>query len=383
MKAIAPFKEAVDAVIEAGGDAFKLCYQCGICSGSCPWNLVRSFIVRKLMREIQFGLIDLESEELWRCVGCGLCVQRCPRGVDIIEIMKALRRIAVEWRAMPQSLRVAFASLGAVGNPWGEAREKRANWAKELGVKTFTKGTEWLYFPCCTPAYEPQAKEIATSTVKILNQAGIDFGILGVAEVCCGESARRLGDESLFQSLARTNITAFLENGVRKIITSSPHCYSAFKDDYPDFGVEFEVIHGTQFLAQLIKEGRLKLTKELNKRVVYHDPCCLGRLHNHNIYDEPREVLRSIPGAELIEFRDSRKDSLCCGGGCGGRIWVETPKGERLADIRVEQALEIGAEVLATACPYCILNLKDSVLTVGKGYLVEVKDISQLVAEAI
>jgi len=381
MKAVAPFKEAIDSVIEAGGDALKLCYQCGVCSGSCPWNLVVTFIPRKLIREIQFGSIDLESDDIWRCVNCGLCAQQCPRGVKVVEIMRAIRRIAVEWRAVPASLRTALTSLGTVGNPWGEAREKRADWAKGLNVKPFTKGTELLLFPCCTPIYDPQARKMAIATVEVLNKVGVDFGILGVAESCCGESARKLGDEALFQSLARDNIAAFVENGVKKILTVSPHCYLAFKNEYPEFGLEFEVIHSTQYLAELIEQGRLKPTKELNKRVAYHDSCCLGR--NSNIYDEPREVLRSIPGIELVELPDSRQNSLCCGGGCGGRLWLETPKWERLSDIRIEQALEVGADVLAHSCPYCLLNLEDSILTMGKDDVLELKDVTQLVAEAI
>ncbi len=380
MKAVAPFKEAIDTVIEAGGDAFKLCYQCGVCSGSCPWNLVRTFLPRKLIRETQFGLVDLESDEIWRCVGCRTCVQRCPRGVELVDIMRAIRRIAVEWRAVPASLRTAMTSMGTVGNPWGEAREKRADWAKDLNVKTFTKGTEFLLFPCCTPAYDPRARVMATSVVNILNAMGADFGILGVEESCCGESVRKAGDEALFQSLARDNIAAFVENGVKKILTVSPHCYNSFKKEYPEFGLEFEVIHSTQYLAELIEQGRLKPTKELNKRVAYHDSCCLGRYNN--IYDEPREVLKSIPGIELVELPDSREESLCCGG-CAGRLWLETPKEERLSDIRIEQALEVGADVLALSCPYCFLNLEDSLLTMGKGDVLELKDVTQLVAEAI
>jgi Fe-S oxidoreductase len=380
MKAIAPFKEAVDAVAEAGGDAFKLCYQCGVCSASCPWNLVRTFLPRKLIRETQFGLVDLESDEIWRCVGCRNCVQRCPRGVELVDIMRAIRRIAVEWRAVPASLRTAMTSLGTVGNPWGEAREKRADWAKDLDVKTFTKGTDLLLFPCCTPAYDPRARKAATSMVHILNEVGADFGILGTAESCCGESVRKAGDEALFQSLARDNIAAFVENGVKKILTISPHCYHVFKNEYPEFGLEFEVIHSTQYMAELIEQGRLKMTKELNKRVAYHDSCCLGRYNN--IYDEPRQVLQSIPGIELVELPDSREGSLCCGG-CAGRLWLETPKEERLSDIRIGQALEVRADVLAVSCPYCFLNLEDSLLTMGKGEVLELKDVTQLVAEAI
>jgi Fe-S oxidoreductase len=203
---------------------------------------------------------------------------------------------------------------------------------------------------------------------------------LGTAETCCGESIRKAGDEALFQSLARDNIATFVENGVKKILVVSPHCYHIFKNEYPEFGLEFEVIHSTQYMAGLVEQGSLKLTKKLNKKVAYHDSCCLGR-YNH-IYDEPRQVLQSIPGVELVELPDSREGSLCCGG-CAGRLWLETPKEERLSDIRIEQALEVRADVLAVSCPYCFLNLEDSLLTMGKGEVLELKDVTQLVAEAI
>jgi Fe-S oxidoreductase len=208
----------------------------------------------------------------------------------------------------------------------------------------------------------------------------VDFGILGTEESCCGESVRAVGDESLFQSLARNNIATFTEHGVKRILVSSPHCYHTFKNEYPELGGDFEVIHYTQYLAQLIDEGRLKPTKEIHTRVVYHDSCYLGR-HN-KIYDEPRRVLQGIPGLELIEFPDFREDSLCCGGG-GGRIWMDTKKGERFSDIMIEQAIEIGADVLALACPYGILNFDDSLLTMEKGDVLQIKDISELLLEAL
>ena len=380
MAVINPFKEAADAIIEAGGEAFNSCYQCGLCTGICPWNLVRSFMPQMLIHQAQFGLVNLESEDVWLCATCGACVERCPRKVEIIDIMRAVRRVGIEGGVIPKALRTAMTSTGTVGNPWGEAREKRADWAKGLNVKPFTKDSQLLYFPCCTPAYDPRAKRIALATVNILNKLGVDFGILGPEESCCGESARKAGDERLFESLAKRNIEVFSKNGVRKILTTSPHCYHTFKNEYPQFGGDFEVIHFTQFLAQLIDEGRIKPTKELNKRVAYHDPCYLGR-HN-GIYDEPRKVLGSIPGLELIELPDSRQDSLCCGGG-GGRIWMETKKEERFSTIRIEQAIEAGAEVLAVACPYCILNFDDSLLTMEKGDIIEIRDISELVQEVI
>jgi len=375
-----PLLEAAEAIIEAGGEALKSCYQCGLCTGACPWNLVRSFLTRRLIHGAQLGLIELESEDVWLCATCGACVERCPRGVEIVDIMRALRRIGAQWAATPKSLKTVMASLGSVGNPVGEAREKRENWAKDAKVKTFAPGTEYLYFSCCVPAYDPQAKRIALATANILNKAGVDFGILGSEESCCGESARKVGEEALFQSLAQANIEAFKKHGVSKIIVSSPHCYHTFKNEYPQIGGDFEVVHITQFLAGLIEKKKVKLTKPLTKKVAYHDPCYLGR-HN-KIYDEPRRVLKSIPGLELVELPDCREESLCCGGG-GGRIWMETKKGERFSDLRIEQALGVGAEVLAIACPYCLLNFQDSLLTMGKESVLVIKDISELVNEAI
>ncbi len=382
MQAVAPFKEAADIIKEEGGEALKLCYQCGVCTAICPWNLVRSFIVRRIMHQAQLGLVDLEYDEMWLCATCGACVQRCPRGVEIIDVMRAMRRVITEVGVAkaPDSLRIAVKNISGVGNPLGEPPEKRADGAEGLGVKTYTKGTEVLYFPCCIPAYDPKVKRVARATAKILKEAGVDFGILGAAETCCGESVRKAGSENLFQSLAQSNISVFQEAEVTKVVTTSPHCYSTFKDEYPELGGNFEVIHYSQYLAGLIKEGRLKLSKELNKKVTYHDPCYLGR-HN-GIYEEPRQVLQSIPGLELVEMLDSREDSLCCGGG-GGRIWMETKKGERFSDLRIEQALEVGASILAVACPYCMLNFEDSVLTLDKGNVIEIKDIAELVQEAI
>ena len=379
---VAPFKEAIDTVIEVAGESFRLCYQCGLCTATCPWNLVRSFPTRKMIHQAQLGLVDFEAEDTWLCATCRACVSRCPRGVEIIDIMRGLRRVIVEMGAgyLPDSLRVTMKNIAGVGNPQGEAREKRFDWAKDLDVKTFTKGTEILYFSCCVPAYDPSVKRVARAMANILKKAKIDFGILGPQESCCGESVRKAGNESLFQSLAQSNINIFAENGVTKIVVTSPHCYNAFKNEYPPLGGNFEVIHYTQYLAGLIREGRLKLTKGLDKKVTYHDPCYLGR-HN-NIYDEPREVLRSIPGLELVEMPDSRENSLCCGGG-GGRIWMETKKGERLSDLRLDQAIETGANILSASCPYCLLNFEDSVLTGDKGNIIQVKDISDLVQEAI
>ncbi len=262
----------------------------------------------------------------------------------------------------------------------GEDREKRANWAEGLSVKPFAEGMEILYFPGCYLCYDPRLKKVARATADILNRAGIDYGILGTKENCCGESIRKTGDEELFKRLARENIKNFVENGVKKILVSSPHCYHTFKNEYPEFMVNFEVVHISQYLLELIEAGKLELTKAYGKKVTYHDPCYLGR-HN-SVYDEPRAVLKKIPDLELVEMADTLEDSLCCGGG-GGRIWMETVKGERFSDLRLEQAVGVGAEVPVTSCPYCITHFEESKLALAEGETTEIKDITEIVQEVI
>ena len=382
MQAIAPLKEVTDIIKEAGGEELKLCYQCGLCTGVCPWNIVRSFPVRRIMHQAQLGLVDFEDEDMWLCVTCRACVERCPRNVNIIDVMGALRRSIIKLGVakVPDSLRITLKNISGTGNPFGEPPENRTNWAKDLDIKEYTEGTEWLYYIGSVASYDPKLQRIPRAIVNLFNKARVDFGILGNRETYSGESVRKAGDEQLFRTLAQTNIDTFKELGVKKIVATSPHSYHTFKNEYPELGGNFEVIHYSQLLAELIKEGRLKPTKELNKKVTYHDPCYLGR-HN-GIYDEPREVLHSISGIELVEMPRSRENSLCCGGG-GGGIWMETKKGERFANIRLEEAIETGASVLAVACPFCMSMFDDSVLSLDKSDIIEIKDIAELLQEVI
>ncbi len=383
MDTLAPEKEIIELIKANGGDAFKLCYQCGICDTVCPWNRVTKFSMRKIIRQATFGLTDIENEDIWRCTTCGRCPQRCPRGVKQIESGVSLRRIATEYGVFPtpvRPIRGISASLVAEGNPLNEERKKRADWAQGLSVKEFTEGMDILYFPGCYLSYDPRLKKVARATASILNKVGIEFGILGPEENCCGESIRKTGDEELFKRLAKANIKTFIDRGVKRILVSSPHCYHTFKNEYPEFMVNFEIVHISQYLSELFRDGRLGFSNEYAKKVTWHDPCYLGR-HN-GIYDEPREVLKGIPGLELIEMPDIRKDSLCCGGG-GGRIWMETPKGQRFSDIRLEQAFEAGAEVLATSCPYCITNFEDSRLNREDSESIEIKDITEIIQTVI
>jgi Fe-S oxidoreductase len=378
VETVAPFKEIVEVIKEKGGDSFKFCYQCGLCDAVCPWNRVRPFSMRKIIRQATFGLTEIEQEEIWRCTTCGTCPQRCPRGVDQIGAGVSLRKIAAEYDVYPGHvgpIRNVVASLTSEGNSLGGERASRADWAKGLPVKAYSEGMELLYFTGCYLSYDPRMRQVAAATAKILNKAGVDFGILGSRESCCGESIRKTGNEDLFKRLAKENIKAFIDHGVKKVLVSSPHCYHSFKNEYPEFMVHFEVVYISHYIAELVNAGRLRFAGEYAKKVTYHDPCYLGR-HN-GIYDEPREVLQKIPGLDLREMADTRERSLCCGGG-GGRIWMETPKEERFSDLRVRQAVAAGAEVLVTSCPYCITNFVDSSLDLGEGVL-QIKDIAEIV----
>jgi len=383
VETVAPYKEIVDVIKASGGDAFKRCFQCGLCDVVCPWNRVTKFSMRKLVREATFGLTDIESEEMWRCTTCGRCPSQCPRDVRQIESGVALRRIATEYGVFPKSvtpIRTVRGSLVGEGNTLNEERAKRGDWAKDLGVPEFTEGMDLLYFPGCYPSYDPRSKKVARATAQILQKAGVDFGILGSKENCCGESIRKTGDEEVFKRLARENIKTFIDHGVKKILVTSPHCFHTFKNEYPDFMVKFEVIHISQYVFELLREGRLDFTGEYRKKVTYHDPCYLGR-HN-GIFDEPRGVLNRVPGLVLEEMPDCRVESLCCGGG-GGRVWMETQKGERFSDLRMEQAMGVGAEVLVTSCPYCITMFEDSRITLNATEKIEVKDITEILQEVM
>jgi Fe-S oxidoreductase len=358
----------------------RLCFNCGSCTGVCPLSQIHPGFPRKVLRQGQLGITDFESEDTWACATCKACVPQCPRGVEIIDYMKSVRRTVIESGIghLPKSLRRAMTNLVGAGNPFGEPPENRAVWATEMGVKLFTPNMDFLLFMGCYAGYDPLVRKSAVALVNILDHAGINYGILGPRERCCGESVNKAGNEKLFQQLAQKNIDTFQGNGVRRIITISPHCYHTFKNEYPKFGGGFEVIHYTQYLAQLLKEGRLKPSKALDKRITYHDPCYLGR-HN-GVYGEPREVLRSIPGLNLLEMPFSQHTSFCCGGG-GGKIWQEVKKENRLSDLRLQQAITAGAEILVTACPYCMVNLEDSKLVNNEN--ITVTDIPQLIWEAL
>ena len=374
--AITPYLEMSQAIAEAGGEALKKCYQCGTCTGTCPWAPITEFQIRKLIRLSQFGYDGIE-ELMWGCTTCKFCVDRCPRGVEIIDLVKSIRNMYSEGGMLPTSLRAFVGSLAARGNPWSGDVEKRNDWAKGQ-YPLYAEGMDYLYWTCCTVCYDPRNMLVARASADILNQSGFTWGLPGTNAQCCGESVRKVGDFNLFERFKTNNLGIFKAGGAPKILTVSPHCLATFKQEY---GEDLEVIHLTVLMADLIRSGKIVPKKDLGGlKVTYHDPCYLGR--HSGIYDAPRDILKAIPGVELVEMDRIREQSMCCGGG-GGGLWMERAKGERLSDLRVEEALSTGATVLATSCPYCIAMLEDSVRTLNADDRIKIKDVTELVCESL
>lgn len=371
-----PFLEMSQAIIEAGGEALKKCYQCGTCTGTCPWTPITHFNIRMLVRMSQLGLEGIE-DNMWGCSTCKFCVDRCPRGVEIIDLVRAIRSVYSGGGMLPPSLRAFVGSLSARGNPWSGEEAGRNDWANQK-YPLFTPDKEYLNWTCCTVCYDPRNTRVAKTTAALLNAAGVSWGLPPTSVKCCGESLNKVGDLELFERLKETNLQFFDENNVQKIIVMSPHCLDTFSKQY---GRDYKVIHLSELLADLIKTGKITPKKDLGGlKVTYHDPCYLGR-HN-SVYDAPREVLQAIPGLEFIEMDRIKQQSMCCGGG-GGGLWMEKLKGERLSDLRIEQALATGASVLATACPYCIVMFEDSIRTLNVDDKIKVKDVSELLLESL
>lgn len=375
--------EAVEETFVQKYDLFA-CIQCGKCTGGCAISLKSPLNIRRLVYEIltEGGLEELDYKRgLWDCTTCATCSLRCPKGIKPMELVIGMRGMLVEEGRIETTIRDALESVFKHGNPWGRIRDKRSEWAEELNTRNIAEveRADVLYFVCCTAAYDPRASEVAKAVVKAFNAAGVDFATLGNDETCCGSEVRRMGEEGLFEMLVEDNTDLFKGLSVNRMVTTSPHCFNVFKNEYDGLG--FEVQHYTQLVWELIDQGRLSFSKEVDRVVTYQDPCFLGK--QNGIYDEPRKVLESIPGLQYVELDRSRERSLCCEGG-GGRMWVEaTAEGERLAEVRVRDAVDLGAQVLATACPFCLLTLEDAVKTTGLEEAIEVRDIMELAAEAI
>jgi len=365
------------------------CVQCGKCTGGCPMAMKtklnpRAIIYRVLIAGNGFNLEG--RDELWDCTTCSTCYSRCPKQVNPMEAIIAMRSAFVEKGKIHPNVKTALESTFRQGNPLKLPREDRRLWAKDLNLKAFAEtGAEYLLYAGCTPSYDPRGQKVARALAQLLQSAGVDFGILGNDENCCASEVRRLGEAGLFEAMVEENTEIFRELNVEKMFTISPHCFNVFKNDYHtiEVGAKFgaQVQHYTQVLAGLLKGERLKFNGLFEKKVTYHDPCYLGK-HN-GIFDEPRNVLNHIPGIELIEMDRSREKSLCCEGG-GGRMWLEgTNPTTRLAQLRVKEALDTGAEVLATACPFCLLTLEEAVKHLNAEEKIRVLDIAEIAAMAL
>jgi Fe-S oxidoreductase len=360
------------------------CVQCGKCTGSCPVSTNSALNVRKLLNESLLRLtltFSPEESELWQCTTCMTCSLRCPKGIKPLDVIVQIRGQLIESGRIQPTMRDALESTFLHGNPWGKPRERRTEWAADLEVKMAVPEArlDWVYYVGCGAAYDPRLQKLARGMVQVLEKAGVKFGLLGDEESCCGNEVRRMGEVGLFEELMENNLKLFDQRGVHRLMTTSPHCFNVFKNEYSGF--QGEICHYTQVIWQLLQEKRLSFSKELGWRVTYHDPCFLGK--QNGVFEEPRDILGSIPGLEFSELDRNRERSLCCEGG-GGRMWTEdVGPGERLAEVRVKDAMDLGAEVLATACPFCLLTLEDAVKTTGNEENIRILDLIEIVEAAL
>jgi Fe-S oxidoreductase len=298
--------------------------------------------------------------------------------VDHIVDMR--RNLVMGESRFPAEAGTLLRNLESASNPWGQPQSERADWARDLEVNVLEDGQapEYLYWVGCAGSFDERARKISRALVQVLQKAGVPFAILGPRELCNGDPARRIGNEYLYQDLARRNIETLKAVGATKIIVNCPHCFNTFKNEYPDFGGNYEVIHHTELFARLIREGRLQPSAAIEEPITYHDPCYLGR-HN-GVYDEPRDVLTKIPGLRTTEMPRHRERSFCCGAG-GSRMWLEERLGKRINVERTEEAISTGARTMGVACPFCLIMLDDGAKATGER--ITVLDVAQVVARSI
>jgi Fe-S oxidoreductase len=384
----------------------EACTNCGRCQDVCPANFTGKPLSPRRMtqnlknhlrregpallsttrsRQEPEAIMDktVGEDELWACTTCMACEDACPVYVEQIKRNVEIRRhLTLVETKYTSDIRLAFKNMQNSGNPWGLPRDTRTEWAKGLGIKKYTEETdpEMLFWVGCAGAFDARNQKVAAALVKILKTCGIRFGIIGTAEGCCGDSARKMGNEYLFITLAEGNIETMKGWGVKKILTLCPHCFHTLKHEYPQFGGEFEVIHYTQLLADLLSQGRLKPTRPVNQVITYHDSCYLGR--GNAIFDLPRSIIRSIPGLKLVEMDRHHDRSFCCGAG-GGRMWMEEHIGTRINQARTDQAAQTGAGLVGTACPYCLTMLADGIKEKGQEEKMAAFDLTELVLQSI
>jgi Fe-S oxidoreductase/nitrate reductase gamma subunit len=387
------------------------CTRCGRCQDQCPAYLSEKPLTpKKLVQDLKYHLQSegnillgnngkgagaqalspiigsaVTADELWSCTSCMACMEHCPVFVEQIPKVVDLRRYLVMMESsFPSEVAGVFRNMEVNSNPWGIGLATRGDWAKALNIPILSeaedKDIDLLYYVGCSGSFDDRNKKVAVAFAKVLQTAGVRFGILGAEEKCCGDSARRMGNEYLFQQLAQENIEAMKKYGVKKIVTTCPHGYNIIRNEYPQLGGTFEVYHHSEFLARLIAERRLRLVNPVDQRITYHDSCYLGRYNA--LYSEPRKVIQSIARAGLVEMDRTGERSFCCGAG-GGRMWMEEHLGKRINHLRFEDALKTKAGTIGTACPFCLTMLDDATKDKEMENSINVQDITELIVQAL
>ncbi|MBN1662601.1 MAG: 4Fe-4S dicluster domain-containing protein [Deltaproteobacteria bacterium] len=391
------------------------CTKCGRCQDGCPAYLTgKPLSPKKLVQDLKTYWLErapqfaaakkaagpegevqipeaqkamvgevIDLHELWACTNCMYCMENCSAAIEHVPKIIGMRQYKVLTEAdFAPELQLTYRNMENNSNPWGIGAHMRADWAKEIGVKTLAEdpNVEYLFYVGCAGSFDDRGKKVSTAFAKILQAAGVSFGILGTEEGCCGDSAMRGGNEYLYQTLAQTNIEVIKGYGVKKIIATCPHGYNALKKDYPHFGGEFEVYHHTEIIADLIAKGRINLKKPVDGLFAYHDSCFLGRYNQ--IYDQPRKILKAIPGLQLTEMERNLAKSFCCGAG-GARMWMEEDIGKRINVARTEQAMEAKADHVAVGCPFCLTMMVDGIKDKEMSEKMDAADIAEIVWKAM
>jgi Fe-S oxidoreductase/nitrate reductase gamma subunit len=377
--------------------ALDACTNCGRCQEVCPaYAAGRDLSPRIVVQDLGAGMKrdragdvfadgTIREQELWSCTTCNACVNACPVLINQVDYIVEFRRTLVAQNRLDPLKKTFLENIGRTNNPFGLPQSERQTWLTDRHVPTVREnpGAEYLYWVGCQGSYDPRARRITEAVIKVLTEAKVSFAVLGNEEVCTGEPVRRMGEEARFQELAMRNIETIRASGAKKVVVHCAHCFNTFLNEYPELGGDFQVIHHSQLISQLVIEGRLRQAVEGgrptgHRKVTFHDPCNLGRI-NH-VFEPPREVLRA-EGLDVVEMRRNKANGFCCGGG-GANVWYEVPGKKKIGVIRVEEALETGAQTLAVGCPFCVAMFEDAAKTIGDESL-SVKDIAEIVAENI
>ncbi len=384
------------------------CTECGRCQDACPaYNTDKPLSPKKLIVDMKYSLHDnkqaitqgkaeeikpllgdkITDDIIWACTSCRACEEACPVFIEHTDKIYDIRRSMVLMESrFPPELQTVFKNMESNFSPWAMSPDERSSWSNDLDVKKVSAlenpsaDIEYLFWVGCAGSFDDRNKKVSRALVNLLNRAGVKYAILGNEEKCTGDPARRMGNEYLAQTLIKENIGTLNRYGIKKIVTACPHCFNAIKNEWKDFDGNYEVIHHTQLLADLIKKGALKPTKQTTETITYHDSCYVGRWNNE--YSAPREILNSMPAVKIKEMERSANKAMCCGAG-GGRMWMEEHLGSRINVKRTEQALETGATVIAANCPFCITMVTDGIKTKEKVDTVVIKDIAELLEQSI